>query len=186
MKKLIILSIITLLGLSSKINAQDVSYGLKTGLNIANVIGGDADRNNLFTFHAGGFVEFGVNEKFSIQQEILFSRQGSEIDNSQEVRLDYLAFPILAKYYLTDYISIEAGPQISFLVEDKVVYNENGYPPSELDANSFDLGLNIGFGYNISSRLLAQMRYNYGITTISENPDSNNSVFQISVGYKFK
>jgi opacity protein-like surface antigen len=52
-------------------------------------------------------------------------------------------------------------------------------------ASSFDFGLNLGFGYNINSNLFAQARYNYGITTVAENPDIKNSVFQISLGYKF-
>ena len=73
----------------------------------------------------------------------------------------------------------------SFLINDKADFNDSSIPDAETDASSFDFGLNVGFGYNINSNLFAQARYNYGITTVTENPDIKNSVFQISLGYKF-
>ena len=118
MKKLLLLSIITILGLSSSAIAQNMDFGLKTGLNISNFTGGDADRNNIFSFHAGGFAEFKLNQKFSLQPEILYSRQGSEAKNTVKVKVDYLAIPLMTKYYLSKNISFEAGPQVSFLIND--------------------------------------------------------------------
>ena len=59
MKKLLLLSTIAMFGITKSINAQNVDVGLKTGLNISNVTGGDADRNSLFDFHIGGLAEFG-------------------------------------------------------------------------------------------------------------------------------
>tara|TARA_R100001369_G_scaffold91087_1_gene131415 strand:+ start:34 stop:591 length:558 start_codon:yes stop_codon:yes gene_type:complete len=185
MKKLLLLSIIAILGLSNSIIAQDVNFGLKTGLNISNFTGGDVDRNNIFSFHVGGFAEFELNKKFSLQPELLYSRQGSEAENSIKIKVDYLVIPLMAKYYLSEKFSLEAGPQVSFLVNDKAEFNNSSIADAETDASSFDFGLNLGFGYNINSNLFAQARYNYGITTVAENPDIKNSVFQISLGYKF-
>ncbi|AUC74941.1 PorT family protein [Olleya sp. Bg11-27] len=157
---------------------------MKTGLNVTNFTGGDADRNNLFSFHVGGFAEFELNETISIQPELLYSRQGSEAGNAIKVKVDYLVIPILAKYYLSEKFSIDAGPQFSFLVNDKAEFNDSSIPDADTDASSFDFGLNVGFGYAITTNLLAQVRYNYGITTVAENPDIKNSVFQVSLGYK--
>lgn len=185
MKNLLLLSTIAILGLCNSIKAQDVNFGLKTGLNISNLTGGDADRNNIFNFHVGGFAEFELNEKISLQPELLYSRQGSEAQNSIKIKLDYLAIPLMAKYYLSEKFSIEAGPQMSFLINDKVEFNDSSIPDAETDASSFDFGLNLGFGYNINSNIFMQARYNYGVTTVVENPDVKNSVFQISLGYKF-
>ncbi|TXE20321.1 PorT family protein [Psychroserpens burtonensis] len=184
MKKLLLLSTIAIFGISNLINGQNIDFGFKTGLNISNIAGGETDRNNLFVFHIGGFAEFKINEKFSLQPELLYSRQGSEVGNSVKIKLDYLAIPLMAKYYLSKKISLEAGPQISFLVNDKFDFNESSISDADTDASSFDFGLNFGFGYNINSKLSTQVRYNYGITTISENPDIKNSVFQISLGYR--
>lgn len=185
MKNLVLLSTIAMFAITNLINAQNVDIGLKTGLNISNFTGGDANRNNLFDFHIGGLAEFKINEKFSLQPELLYSRQGSEAENSLKIKVDYLAIPIMAKYYLSEKFSVEAGPQLSFLVNDKAEFNDSSIPDAEVDAASFDFGLNIGFGYSINTHLIAQVRYNYSITTVVENPDIKNSVFQISTGYKF-
>ncbi len=179
-----LLSTIAVLGITKSINAQNVDIGFKTGLNISNFTGGDADRNSLFDFHIGGLAEFKINKKFSLQPELLYTRQGSEVENSVKIKVDYLAIPLMAKYYISEKFSIEAGPQVSFLINDKAEFNDSSIPDVDTDASSFDFGLNIGFAYNINSNLFAQVRYNYSITTVVENPDIKNSVFQISLGYK--
>lgn len=184
MKKLVILSIITILGLSNSTQAQNIDFGIKTGLNISNINGGEPSRNNLFGLHAGVFAEIKLNEKFSFQPELLYSMQGSEVGNLLKIKLDYFSIPLMAKYFVTEKFSLEMGPQLSFLVNDKIEYNDNSIPDEDTTASSFDFGLNLGFGYNISDNFFTQVRYNYGITTISENPDIKNSIFQISLGYK--
>jgi len=185
MKKNLLLSTIIILGLSSFMSAQNVDFGLKTGLNISNFTGGDVSKNSLFGFHVGGFAEFKLNEKFSLQPELLYSTQGSEVENLVKIKVDYLAIPLMVKYYLSEKFSIEAGPQAAFLVNDKAEFDDSSIPDADLDASSFDFGLNVGVGYNFTSHLFAQVRYNYGITTVGENPDVKNSVFQMSLGYKF-
>lgn len=185
MKKLLVITAISLLGMSNLLSAQNVDFGLKTGLNISNFTGGDADRNNLIGFHIGGFAEIELSDKFSLQPEVLYSSQGSEAKNTVKIKVDYLAIPLMAKYYISEKFSLEAGPQMSFLLNDKFEFNNDAIPDAETDASSFDFGLNVGVGYNISAHLLAQVRYNYGITTVAENPDIKNSVFQFALGYKF-
>lgn len=185
MKKLHILLLCITLALTINTNAQEVKFGAKAGLNISNFIGGQADRNNLVSFHVGGIAEVKLSDKFSLQPELLYSRQGSEAQDIVKIKVDYLAIPIIAKYYLSEKFSFEAGPQMSFLINDKGEYNDSSIPDQDTDASSFDFSLNAGIGYNITSNLFAQARYNYGITTVTENPDIKNSVFQMSLGYKF-
>jgi len=185
MKKILLVSTIVIFGLSNSMIAQNVDFGLKTGLNISNFTGGDVGKNSLFGFHVGGFAEFKLNEKFSLQPELLYSTQGTEVENLVKIKVDYLAIPLLVKYYLSEKFSIEAGPQASFLVNDKAEFDDSSIPDADIDASSFDFGLNAGLGYNFNSNLFAQVRYNYGITTVGENPDVKNSVFQMSLGYKF-
>ena len=185
MKKFLLVSAILILGMSNSIIAQNVDFGVKTGLNISNFTGGDVDKNSLFGFHVGGFAEFKLNEKFSLQPELLYSTQGTEVENLVKIKVDYLTIPLMVKYYLSENFSIEAGPQASFLVNDKAEFDDSSIPDADIDASSFDFGLNVGVGYNFTSHLFAQVRYNYGITTVGENPDVKNSVFQISLGYKF-
>jgi opacity protein-like surface antigen len=190
MKKRLLLSTIIILGLSGLMGAQNVDFGLKTGLNISTFTGGEVDRDNLFGFHIGGFAEFKLNEKFSLQPELLYSTQGAEVENLVKIKVDYLTIPLMVKYYLSENFSIEAGPQASFLVNDKGEIEDSNvidfdFVEVKTDASSFDFVLNVGVGYNFTSHLFAQARYKYGVTTVVENPDIKNSVFQISLGYKF-
>ena len=171
----------------SKGGSSDMKFGVKAGLNNSNYTG-DADTDAATSFYIGGLVDFTVSEKFHVQPELLYSRQGSEAD-TLKIKVDYISIPLMVKYYLSEKFSVEAGPQMSFLVNNKVEYdkaewNNSIFADRETNASSFDFGLNIGFGYNITSNLFAQVRYNYGITTVAENPDIKNSVFQFSLGYK--
>ena len=184
MKKLLLLSTIAMFSMANSINAQNVDVGFKAGLNISNLTGGDADRNNLLDFHVGALAEFKITEKISLQPELLYTRQGSEPQDSLKIKLDYLAIPLMVKYHVSKKFSLEAGPQLSFLVNDKAEFNDSSIPDADVDASSFDFGLKVGCAYKINSNLFAQVRYNYGVTTVVENPDIKNSVFQISLGYK--
>lgn len=186
MKKLLFLVALATLGISKSTYAQDVKFGVKTGLNLANITGAsDVDTNNLIGFHIGAISEISVSDKFSVQPELLYTRQGSEIGNAFKIKLDYLAIPIMAKYYVMPKLSLELGPQVSFLVSDKIEFEGAGIPDAETDAASTDFGLNVGAGYKLDSGIFMQARYNFGISTISENPDLKNSVLKLSLGYQF-
>lgn len=183
MRKLLLLVVIAILGISEKSIAQDVDFGIKAGLNVSNILGGDANRNNLIAFHVGAVSEFKLSEKFSIQPELIYTRHGSDTD-AAKVKLDYLAIPIMAKFYVIDKLSLEIGPQLSFLLEDKAKFKDSSIPDADTNASNFDFLANIGAGYEINSNLFFQLRYNYGITTVNENPDLKNGVLQLSLGYK--
>ena len=79
---------------------------------------------------------FVINKKLSIQPELLYTRQGSEVENTLKIKIDYLAIPILVKYYFSEKLSLEAGPQMSFLVNDKIEFIDSSIPDSETDAPS--------------------------------------------------
>lgn len=94
------------------VQAQDVQFGAKAGLNFAKLQPDLNDPATRTAVHLGAVAEISILEKLSIQPELLFSAQGvkDESDNDQIVRLDYLTLPVLAKLYLTENLSIEVGP----------------------------------------------------------------------------
>ncbi|MEP5255800.1 MAG: porin family protein [Winogradskyella arenosi] len=185
MKKLCMLAILATLGFTQQIKAQDITFGAKAGLNSASFTGGDADRNRLLGFHVGIISEIRLSESFSLQPELLYSTQGSEVQDVVKIKVDYLAIPVMAKYYLAEGFSIEVGPQFSFLVNDKGEYINSDLPDEDTNAANIDIGANAGIGYNLGANLFVQARYNFGISTVAENPDIKNSVFQVALGYKF-
>jgi hypothetical protein len=183
MKK--ILLVLTGVFFLANVNAQDVKFGVKGGVNFSNIEGEGTNLDARTGFHLGVITEISFSDKFSVQPEVLYSAQGAKLKNFGTSQIDYLSVPILAKYYIVENFSIEAGPQVSFLVNDVFTFEESSKEDENLNAESLDFGFNFGLGYKFDNGLFAQARYNLGITPIEENPDITNRVFQLSVGYQF-
>jgi len=202
MKK-IILTVAAVFALSFA-NAQETKFGAKVALNIASLTGDLEDVSSLVGFQIGGFAEFKISDKFAIQPELMYSAQGakqsySEGGISEEVdyKLSYLNIPVMAKFYAAPKFSLEFGPQIGFLLSAKADYSVSGGGESDSGSEdikdtteSVDFGLNFGAGYDFTENLTAGVRYNLGLSNVAKTDagdDSkiNNSVFSLSVGYKF-
>ncbi|HEX9980718.1 MAG TPA: porin family protein [Flavobacterium sp.] len=179
---------------------RSISFGVKGGVNFASISGDDIESPDSRTsFHVGGLVEFPLASIFSLQVEAMYSGKGFEYDNvlgddgdHAELQLDYIDVPVLAKIYAFKGFSFEVGPQFSFLINEEFDYepNSNGgdieLDDSEFEAdNKFDFGVAGGVSFQTDMGLFASGRYTYGLTEIYENTDAMNSVFQISIGYKF-
>ncbi len=189
MKRITLLLAALVFGLGS-LTAQDLDFGVKAGLNIADLTGdfenGGKARTSL---HLGGVAELSLSEQFSVQAELLYSAQGAidEDDTDEKWRVDYLSLPVLAKYYVTEGLSLEAGPQLGFLLKAEV--EDNGETTDFKDiTKGTDLGLALGLGYKLSSGLHFGARYFFG-SDINDQDTSDikvtNSVIQLSVGYFF-
>jgi hypothetical protein len=197
-----------MMGAVATMNAQDnggatggstsPSFGIKGGVNFATINGGDFDSPDSRTsFHAGVFGEFPVApDLFSIQVEALYSGQGFETNvdggffggnGKVEYQLDYINVPVLAKFYIVKGLSIEAGPQFSFKVNEEIDADANA-DGGDLDLDSakdFEFGVSGGLSFETPLGIFATARYNQGITEMIENQDAKNSVFQLGVGFKF-
>ena len=207
MKKLVLCAAVAAFAFMN-VNAQEVKYGAKAGVNFASIGGDDTGNSDgLTSFHFGGVAEIVISEKFSVQPELIYSAQGSkstiedEFDKDEiTLKLDYLNIPIMAKYYVTEGLSIEAGPQIGILMSAKAdfdytdkqdsQFNESGSTDVKDRTNGIDFGFGIGAGYKMDSGLNFALRYNLGLSNIndfegSDNFKNQNNVFQLSVGYFF-
>ena len=212
MKKLLLTAAIAVFTLSS-VNAQDITFGAKAGINIANLDVTDANIDSRTSLHLGVTAEFEISDTFSIQPELLYSAQGAtESDtyedsfirsvSESEWKLNYIQIPIMAKFYVSEGLSLEAGPQIGFLASAEVdsdrtetdlfdgtsVSTSSTVDAKEL-VKSVDFGLNFGLGYKLDSGLNFALRYNLGLSNIYDVSESTvkikNRVFQLSVGYTF-
>jgi hypothetical protein len=183
MRKVVFIAALAVFGWAN-VNAQEVHLGVKGGLNFANVSGDNtSDKDMVTAFNAGLVAEIALTEKFSFQPELLFSGQGYSLED-HAVALSYLNLPLMGKYYLTKAFSLEAGPQIGFLLAAK---NE------DIDVKdafkTVDFGVNFGLGYKLNNGLNFGARYNLGLSNINNVEGSNakfrNGVIQASVGYFF-
>jgi hypothetical protein len=177
MKKILLLAVFTVLGFAN-VNAQEIKFGAKAGLNFSTVNGSNTNNIDYVTsYHVGVVSEIPISDKFSFQPEIMYSRQGYSFNNDI-VAMNYLNIPLMGKYYVTKGLSLEAGPQIGFLLSAK---NEGVKVTNSF--TTFDFGANFGVGYKLENGLNFGARYNLGITKV--DTDNRNGVFQVSVGYFF-
>lgn len=171
---------------SNKVGSDHVRFGLKAGLSNS-ILAGDTDVKSLLSFHAGGFVNVPISDKFSIQPELLYSAQG-ENGKSIDVTLqnDYINLPVMAKFYVSNNFTIEAGPQIGLLLSAKIKYAGQSVDTKQF-YNTTDFSLCFGLGYDVSEDLFLSARYNTGLSNLDKSGKESikNSVFQVSLGYKF-
>lgn len=168
-------------------NAQETKFGVKAGLNLADWSGDEADGiDSRVSFHVGGFAEIKVSDKFAVQPELLYSSQGGKADGGT-YNVDYINIPIMAKFYVAEKFSIEAGPQVGFLMSAKAKPDSGDDQDIKDELKSTDFGVNLGLGYNITENISAGLRYNLGLSQVvdADNVDIKNNVFSLSVGYKF-
>ena len=185
--------------INNTITSQNIVYGVKGGINISKF---NSNSNNPFSqydgkvgFHVGGLVEIPLSEKFSMQPELLYSLQGTNINSGERViRLNNLQLPIMAKYYIVKRLGLEAGPVLDYLLSAKLVGDLNSEDGREVkDITDIYKTLNVAIGagasYTLKTNLFFGLRYNFGFLDISD--DTFNEVtlrtraLQVSAGYFF-
>jgi len=223
-KKITVTLILMIVGLT---NAQ-TKFGTKAGANFSTFTGKSYTDNTMKTgFHAGGFAEIKASEKLFVQLELLYSEQGAKVDISyteqyainikydEKWKLNYLAVPIMVKYYVYEGLNVEAGPQIGILLNAKAKYETSATSPEFFGETvrrsgtediadlfkSIDVAINAGVGYDFTDHIFANARYSYGLIDIYDSsantstdvpgqqalkkPVSRNNVLSLSIGYKF-
>lgn len=162
----------------------------KVGLNIANVTDAD-DVDARIGLAAGAEFEYGVTDMIGVSAGLVYSMQGykfSEGNYDTTVKLDYLNVPILANVYVAPGLAVKLGVQPGFKLSSKVKIEGSGTSierESDDDGvKGFDLAIPVGVSYQYQNIVL-DARYNWGVTKVFDDGDSKNSVFQITLGYKF-
>lgn len=122
--------------------------------------------------------------------------------NNLHLDLQYITMPILFNCYVAKGLALKAGVQPAFLLDARMkseaaIYTvaEDGMktyqPVEEIDSKwttvkSFDVAIPVGISYEYENVVL-DARYHFGLTTVFKSGlwSSTNSVFSITVGYKF-
>ena len=184
------------------------TFGLKAGVNVSSISDdGFDDTKSKVGFNGGLFLNAPLSEQFSIQPDVLYSQLGAKTDYTfagttfeNELKLDYITVPVMFQFRATPSFYLEAGPEFGFLVSAKnkaTVSNNNGSASDtgELDKddfNSFNMGLGLGLGYDITPNFGINARYVAGFSDVtkpasdpSTDAKNRNNNFQAGVYFKF-
>lgn len=168
------------------------TVGIKAGANITKVDGKSFKDEFRYGYHLGGFANFGIGGRFSIQPEVLFNQYNTQTDSSfsniyqnafsgnNNIKLGYLSIPLLLNYKLGSLLSLQAGPQFGILLDRNKKLLQNGKDAFDKGDLSMLGGAQIGLG-----KIKLTGRYFVGLNNINDidNQDKwKNQGFQLSVG----
>jgi hypothetical protein len=159
----------------------------KVGLNIASLTKYDGS-DPRYGVAAGAEFEYQATDIFSLSFGALYSQQGGKMKDGGTTytrKADYVNVPIMANVYVAPGLAVKLGVQPGFNVNSKFETTVAGTTGStDIDAKSVDFSIPVGLSYEYKNVVL-DARYNWGLTKVFDNRDYKNSVFQITLGYKF-
>ena len=181
-------------------NAQ---FGLKAGINFANVSGSSSiNSESRSGFHVGLLMAPPSKGIISSRSELIFSRQGYDYksgSNTGNVNLDYIQFGQMMSINISKYFSLLAGAQTAYLLNAKVdSTGNNGSNGNDIMSlyNRFDYGYALGAEAHPYKGLIIGLRYNVSLNKLYESvqsgqmpsftsEDAKNNVVQIFAGWRF-
>lgn len=187
MKKIFLSAAIVLSCLSAKAQSEvgTITLQPKVGINLASMT--DAEDSKMKVGLAAGVEgEYQVSNLIGVSAGVMYSMQGVKGESDAKIKQDYINIPILANFYVAKGLALKAGIQPAFLVSSKTSDGNEEVDSKDI-CNSFDFSIPVGASYEYSNFVL-DARYNFGITKVFKSEteiDSKNSVFQITLGYKF-
>jgi hypothetical protein len=156
--------------------AQEVTYGMKGGLNISDVVIQhyiNPDAESKFTMklgpHFGVFASMKLTEQLSFAAELLYSNKG--VHAGTRINLNYLNLPLLIRYNLSKKFLLEAGPELGYLASARSRYGN----VSNTWNNKLDFCLDAGLQYRLSEKTSVGARYSFGLLSVITNVDDSNS-----------
>lgn len=178
--------------------------GVRGGLNFAQLT--ESDLGIKTDFYVGGFAGIKFTKHYTLQPEVIYSRQGAEGDyrvyapvydnegnliseyreGHADVSLQYLSVGIMNKFTFVDRLSIVVGPSVDVLVDHNVTVNSDA-----------DLAIQLGLGVRLVDGLEAEFRLKKGIANVVDDADyidndewfdfqdGTNLLFQVGLSYTF-
>jgi len=192
----------------TNVGSFDIDDGieLKKRTRVGYIIGGEAE----YQFAKKFSVAAGIN--YTTQgcgwKDIDYFDGGAKIKiKDQSDVLGYIKIPIVANYYIFKGFAVKAGVQFGFMVSSKFFAHGEadydlfgdgvkrevdlyGYVDMKDQYKKFDFSIPVGVSYQFKVPIVIDARYQIGLTKLNKYSydgikDSKNSVFTLTVGYKF-
>ena len=165
----------------SNINSTPITEGTEN-INTTELVG----------ITGGFYMKIPLNDKWYINQEIVYSQKGANFTytythdyginereirtSSNELKLAYIELNPNVSYKNSDKIAFNFGPSISYLLTpDYNIISDIGdelttdiLPEGNFEEEILDIGINIGFSYYLTEKLIFEARSNTGLMSIGE------------------
>ena len=192
-KQTLLITFIFFAFLSTK--AQNLSYGAKAGLNIAELNwDDDYDTSSKFGVHFGGFVNYKLKEKLALHSEVFYSQGGGKWETGNlegKVKLSFISLPILIQYDIVENLYLEGGIQYNFLLSNKEATGDEDFEDYTDNFKTGAFGFGIGAAYRLDTLLpglIAGIRYTADLTELNDIEvnagDYKTNMIQISFLYR--
>jgi hypothetical protein len=213
MKKNILFLLFIIAPLLSFSQDKTTSFGVKGGFIYSNAIDNmelsmpthiPAKYNGKIGFQIGGYANIKINNKVSIQPELLVTKSGSKAtiafkdlggvytsqDNvfyqftKAEINEYNIQIPVLLNFNF-EKLFLEIGPQFGYTIKRDISYTDAPLNTKFILKNeasdNFEISANLGVGYYLSNRYKANIRYGYGIT---KKQNLQSSILSLGVAYQ--
>ncbi len=187
--KILIISALTLC--TNLTFAQGPKIGIKGGASVNKITGKSFNNQFSFGYHIGGFATIKISEKIGIQPEVLINQ--TNVDTSSEfsdiyafnkvngVKLNQLSIPLLLNYSPNKFVSFQAGPQYSILINKDKTFIANGKDAFKTG----DFSMLGGIQLNIT-KIRVYARYAVGLSNLNDIDDKEkwkSQSVQLGVGF---
>lgn len=206
-----LLILIMIMGLSVHSFAQ-VTFGVKAGFNLSNMLMKDNDYNYSKEmkfkmkpgFNFGPTLELPISDKISFETALLLSTYGVKAEYNYgegttkgSLNTLYLTLPLTAKAKVDlggQQLFVALGPYLGYGLSGK--YKEDGSPDQDVkwgssssdDFKPFDFGLHVGAGIEIKA-IEVGITYDLGLANFAVSTENGykemNRLLALSIGYKF-
>jgi hypothetical protein len=181
--------------------AEETTWGIKGGINLADLEGDGISGNEMKLVGGGGiFFNRTIANGISIQPEVLFMMKGTKSESLENtgIHLTYIDIPVLVRYSIPTETKLIpyflAGPSFGILMSATYeVLNVEEDIKDDLKSIDYCLVLGAGADYAIGEgRLIFDVRYSFGLTTIVDESDDEGDevkntgiIFMVGYGYSF-
>lgn len=204
MRKLIFIALLSFVGLT-QVNAQ-VTFrpGIKGGVNFSHFTQTDRTDEKFTSktdFYAGIFGALKLTKIYTLQPELLYTRQGSEreyfdandIRRNETLDVSYLSVGVANKFTFKNF-NFHVGPTIDIKVNDShkqiAPSSEGYYEYNSSPYTGVDFAFFAGIGYDFTKNFGLEARIKKGIIPVNDSWDYEgdnytNVVFQVGAAYTF-
>jgi hypothetical protein len=176
-KSFLVIGLMLAIGLAGY--SQNLRVGVTAGFDVAKthitnraLTGVEGTFDPLLAFNVNAYLGYRISETFGVSLEPGFIQKGIVFNDYSvgkfQIRENCVQMPVLAEYNIFNKLFISIGPELSYLINAYYTLKGEVYDDTSWYDNRLELSGVIGLGYRINDHLDIGLRYNHGITYITQ------------------